>query len=273
MDKLNHIRSIPVDKYTDIRNIPSKKINHEFAIVSFISLPLTIMRKNGYVNISKLIDDKIFTKYINDSYVVSQIENISKMTHIPINELIINDLLNISEQNIKGIYAHQKIFYLILMNFSPKFLEKSLNTIGSYFVEMELSDSESSSDSSYSSSSTPKSKSHTKTESRKIIIKTEAPKNPKTETPKIPKTEVPKFHPKTEIPNSLPVTEFKPTPKSKPKASEKKPPVKKITKRKPSEYQIFVGKRIGELRKSNPGHKHPEYMKMAAAEWTKLHPK
>ena len=252
-NKLADIKSIPLKHKNDIRRLPYKTLHNGFRKTRYISLDIVILEKNGYINITPFINDKTFNRWISNPYTIEQLEMISNLVKIPVRDLIIYSLTDIPESDIRGIYVHPKIFYLILIYFSPNFFEKSYDIISNYFVRSQdsdsSSDSDSDSDSDSSSDSSPRSMSRSRVRSvSKPKRKSSGSKSVKSVKPKSVKAKSVK--PKSVKPKSVKAKSVKP-----------KAP------RKLSAYQQFTKKRIPELRKENPGIKHQDYMKMAAAEW------
>jgi hypothetical protein len=260
-----------------------------------------VIEKNGFVNITKLIPSDVFLKWTTDSYVIDQLKAIAKITRIAFTDLIIHTINEVNDKDIKGIYVHQKIFYLVLMQFSPKFLGNALDVVANFYMNKqknyETKKSESNNKSKPAPNKKPKpvqlstkksvSKSNKKSESTSTSDSgsgsysesdsdsysgsdSDSDSGSYTESDSEPKSKS-RFNSKIKSVSGS-KSNARSNAKSNTKSNTKKTPNKKdkpAGKKPLNAYQQFTAKRIPELKKLNPNLPHKEYMKLAGAEWTK----
>ena len=121
----------------DLRDIAFETINDDYSWGNYIDFKVIIMRKNGYINVTKLSDEggKRFKEWTRNK-IADELQNeVSALAGIPANELLLTPK-NVSN-DLRGTYAHPDLVPHIAAWISPKFGVRVSRIVNSYAVKQE----------------------------------------------------------------------------------------------------------------------------------------
>ena len=136
------------NKKNDITNIIFKDINNEYSWGKFGNFKVIIMKKNGYINATKLCNDaktkngekKNFKRWNRNYSTKELIEEISRSGRIRPDLLYI---INVHGDNItRGTYAHPDLIPHIASWASPRFAVCVSKIVNKYFIKKALKEKE-----------------------------------------------------------------------------------------------------------------------------------
>jgi len=120
----------------DLRDIAFENINDDYAWGNYIDFKVIIMRKNGYINVSKICDEtgKLLGTWKRSKAAEELLEEISSSMQICIDDLLM--IPNVGNE-LRGTYAHPDLVPHITAWISPKFAVKVARIVNSYIVAQE----------------------------------------------------------------------------------------------------------------------------------------
>jgi hypothetical protein len=124
-----------IDK-KDIRNIIFKEINDDFSYGKYGNFSVILMKKNGYVNATKLCNSggKKLIHWNENKSTGNLLSTLSKITNIPKHKLTIFIKGN-NKSKISGIYVHPKLICPIAQWISSEFTFKVSDIVDEYIIK------------------------------------------------------------------------------------------------------------------------------------------
>lgn len=138
-DELANVKSIKMKKDgTDIREICFEDINENFQCCEYNGIKALIMRKNGYMNATKLcaqVSNRRFRDWLQNLQSQELIKATSRDTKIKPSNLTI--VIQNGKHIIKGTYVHRLLIPHIASWASPDFGVKVSHIVNEYFIKQE----------------------------------------------------------------------------------------------------------------------------------------
>lgn len=132
----------------NIQNISFKKINNNYSYGKYGNFEVIIMKKNGYINVTKLCNIvqtkngtiKDFREWKKNSTTKALTNEVSAFTGVLLNELFI--IPTNVQNDLKGTYAHPDLVPHIASWASPKFAVYVSEIVNKYFIRKALKEKE-----------------------------------------------------------------------------------------------------------------------------------
>ena len=132
---------MPAYQFEDIESEP---IDDEYCYGHYAMFKVIMMKKNGYINVTKICQDifeetkirKEFKDWQEEEYTRELLREVSSHVEVPVKKLIIC-VTNDQNSIIQGTYAHSTLIPQIIMWASPKFAVEVSKIIQEYAIEEE----------------------------------------------------------------------------------------------------------------------------------------
>ena len=118
-----------------IMEIATDDINDDYCWGNYGNFKVIIMKKNGYINATKIVsdacEDKKFNDWASGEDAIELIEAVAEFARIPVDEIMIT-ITGGNDSTIRGTYAHPGLIPNIASWASPEFAIKMTKILRAY---------------------------------------------------------------------------------------------------------------------------------------------